>query len=104
MAEMRDRSFTYTKLNNTELAKPMKIVATIEARMTSSRLPSSLLSPLVIAVLLAGSLASAARTLAQELPDWENPQVVGINKLHPHAPVYPFADPATDGVRRCGTR
>jgi beta-galactosidase len=28
-------------------------------------------------------------------PDWENPQVVGIDKLDPHAPVYPFADEAT---------
>ena len=34
----------------------------------------------------------AARTA--DLPDWENEQVVGINKLEPHAPVYPFADAA----------
>ncbi|HSD65687.1 MAG TPA: glycoside hydrolase family 2 TIM barrel-domain containing protein, partial [Vicinamibacteria bacterium] len=30
-----------------------------------------------------------------DLPDWEDPQVVGINKLDPHAPVYPFADEAS---------
>lgn len=34
---------------------------------------------------------------AQDPPDWENAQVVGIHKLDPHAPVYPFADVATAG-------
>jgi beta-galactosidase len=63
--------------------------------MTSSRLPSSLHPSLLLAALLGGSLFSPGPALAQALPDWENPQVVGINKLDPHAPVYPFADEAT---------
>ena len=63
--------------------------------MTSSRLPSSLHPSLLLAALLGGSLLSPGPALAQELPDWENPQVVGIHKLDPHAPVYPFADAAT---------
>ena len=63
--------------------------------MTSSRLPSSLLLSLLLAAFLGGSPLSPGPALAQELPDWENPQVVGIHKLDPHAPVYPFADEAT---------
>jgi beta-galactosidase len=34
----------------------------------------------------------SARTA--DLPDWENEQVVGINKLDPHVPVHVFADAA----------
>jgi beta-galactosidase len=53
---------------------------------------STALFPLAaVSVLL--SLAPAAP--AADLPDWEDPQVVGINKLDPHAPVYPFADEAS---------
>ena len=63
--------------------------------MTPSRLPSSLLLSLPLAAFLGGSLLSPGPALAQDLPDWENPQVVGIHKLDPHAPVYPFADEAT---------
>ena len=63
--------------------------------MTSSRLTARFLPSLLFAALLGGSLVSPGPALAQELPDWENPQVVGINKLDPHAPVYPFADEAT---------
>ncbi len=52
------------------------------------------------APLLAGAVAvllvSAPRPASPaDLPDWEDPQVVGIAKLDPHAPVYPFADAAT---------
>ena len=58
--------------------------------------PSALLGPASSSG--APSLASGAgRT--QDLPDWENPQVVGINKLDPHAPVYPFADDAAAAWR-----
>ena len=39
------------------------------------------------------TLPGAAR--AQERLDWENEQVVGIGKLDPHSPVYPFADAAS---------
>ncbi|HYN04667.1 MAG TPA: glycoside hydrolase family 2 TIM barrel-domain containing protein, partial [Vicinamibacteria bacterium] len=63
--------------------------------MTSSRLPSSLFLSLPLAAFLGASPLSPGPALAQELPDWENPQVVGIHKLDPHAPVYPFADEAT---------
>ena len=63
--------------------------------MRSTRLPSSLFLSLPLAAFLGGSLLSPGPALAQELPDWENPQVVGIHKLDPHAPVYPFADEAT---------
>ena len=49
--------------------------------------------------LLAAAAAAAvivpAPARAADLPDWENEQVVGINKLDPHAPVYPFADAAS---------
>ena len=42
---------------------------------------------------LAGALAlSPVASRAAERPDWENEQVVGIHKLEPHSPVYPFAD------------
>ncbi|HUL80033.1 MAG TPA: glycoside hydrolase family 2 TIM barrel-domain containing protein [Vicinamibacteria bacterium] len=55
--------------------------------------PRSLLS-LLLATSVSSLLApSLVRT--EDLPDWENAQVVGINKLDPHAPVYPFADEAT---------
>jgi beta-galactosidase len=47
--------------------------------------------------LAAAALLLAARPAAPtaDLPDWEDPQVVGIGKLDPHAPVYPFADGAS---------
>jgi beta-galactosidase len=51
-----------------------------------------------LAFVLAGSafhLTRPSPARATPLPDWENPQVVGINKLDPHAPVYPFADRQT---------
>ncbi len=55
---------------------------------------------ILAALALAGASSGAwllrpvpARTA--DLPDWENEQVVGINKLDPHAPVYPFADAAS---------
>jgi beta-galactosidase len=52
------------------------------------------------ALALAGALAAPPFAFATEgpagdLPDWENAEVVGIGKLDPHAPVYPFADAAT---------
>jgi beta-galactosidase len=58
--------------------------------MTASRLPSRFLRWFLFAALLGLLIRPdlARRRL-------ENPQVVGINKLDPHAPVYPFADPAT---------
>jgi beta-galactosidase len=48
-----------------------------------------------LACCLVLSLSAAAPAAAQPLPDWEDPQIVGINKLPPHAPVYPFADAAS---------
>ncbi len=48
-----------------------------------------------LAALVGGAFAASAPVLAQDPPDWENAQVVGIHKLDPHAPVYPFADGAT---------
>jgi beta-galactosidase len=54
-------------------------------------------APLLVAALAA--FATAPRTARAETPGpavgldpWEDPQVVGIHKLAPHAPVYPFAD------------
>jgi beta-galactosidase len=54
---------------------------------------------LLLPLLLVGALASlhlldpgSARTL--DLPDWENPQVVGIGKAAPHVLVVPFPDAA----------
>jgi beta-galactosidase len=53
-------------------------------------------APLVfLFFLLAGGALDLVRPSpvgSASLPDWENPQVVGINKLEPHAPVYPFPD------------
>lgn len=46
-------------------------------------------------VLAASALLPAEPSLSQVRPDWENAAVVGINKLEPHAAVYPFADAAT---------
>ena len=48
-----------------------------------------------LACCLVFALTAAAAVAAQPLPDWEDPQIVGINKLDPHAPVYPFADAAS---------
>jgi beta-galactosidase len=53
--------------------------------------PPRLLAPLSFLVVLAAPAAGPAA----DLPDWENPQVVGIDKLEAHAPVYPFADEQT---------
>src|SRR5512141_3209725 len=53
---------------------------------------------LALAILSAAAAVPALRPATArtaDLPDWENEQVVGINKLAPHAPVYPFADPAS---------
>jgi beta-galactosidase len=47
------------------------------------------------AALLSGHPLHPAPARAADLPDWEDPQVLAINKLDPHAPVYPFADEAT---------
>ena len=58
--------------------------------------PSPRLLPPALAVLLLGlPLVAPAPARAADRPDWENEQVVGIDKLDPHAPVYPFADAAT---------
>jgi beta-galactosidase len=53
-------------------------------------LATRLLPSVVLGAFLGGLEPAPAR--AADLPDWENPQVVGINKLDPHAPVYPYAD------------
>jgi beta-galactosidase len=55
--------------------------------------PSRRLPFLALVIVIVLGAAGPART--QDLPDWENPQVVGIDKLDPHAPVYPFADEAS---------
>jgi beta-galactosidase len=49
-----------------------------------------LLPPATAALLLL--LVAPAPAPTADVPDWENPQVLGIAKLDPHAPVYPFAD------------
>jgi beta-galactosidase len=70
---------------------PPRRLGQTRGAMASSPVPSRLLAPLFLAVLL-GSLVASRPARAVDLPDWENPQVVGINKLDPHVPVYPFAD------------
>ena len=62
--------------------------------MTMSRLRLRLLATRLLA-LLGGALFVSGPALTQDPPDWENAQVVGIDKLGPHAPVYPFADGGT---------
>ena len=47
-----------------------------------------LLPPATAAVLLL--LVAPVPAPATEVPDWENPQVLGIAKLDPHAPVSSF--------------
>ena len=49
----------------------------------------------LLATLAGATLLPAVTAAATERPDWENEQVVGIHKLDPHAPVYPFADAPT---------
>ncbi len=46
-----------------------------------------------LALLTVPATATAATT--DPAPDWENAQVVGIGKLDPHSPVYPFPDTAS---------
>ena len=60
--------------------------------MANDRRTPRFVSAALLAIVLA-ALPGPAR--AQERLDWENEQVVGINKLDPHSPVYPFADAAT---------
>jgi len=62
---------------------------------SSSRFARRLILSILPATLLAGHPLHPAPARASDLPDWEDPQVLGINKLDPHAPVYPFADEAT---------
>ncbi len=64
----------------------------------------SILSPrsgfvlLNLLLLAAGSVLlprwTAGGILAQEVPDWENPSVIGINKEPPHATLFPFESSA----------
>jgi beta-galactosidase len=64
--------------------------------MAPSRAPSRLSPPALLGVVVLGATLLAPRpSRTQDLLDWENPQVVGLGKLDPHAPVYPFADEAT---------
>ena len=44
----------------------------------------------ILVCCLYGLLLTAAG--GQQLPDWENPQVVGLNKEAPHATALPFPD------------
>jgi len=46
-------------------------------------------SPITLLAFLAGCLAPAALA-AQDVPDWENPNVVGINKEPAHASLFPY--------------
>jgi len=46
-------------------------------------------SPITLLALLAGCLAPVMLG-AQEVPDWENPNVVGINKEPAHATLFPY--------------
>jgi beta-galactosidase len=63
---------------------------------SSRRVPA-----LGLAFVFGAALLASGPARAQDLPDWENPQVVGINKIDPHAPVYPFADgPSARGLDR----
>ncbi len=61
--------------------------------ITAQRLRLGPLS--LVAALAAAQALSPVPARAETLPDWENEQVVGINKLDAHAPVYPFADAAS---------
>lgn len=53
-----------------------------------SRIPQNCF--LVLIILLTSTLL-----LAQTVPDWENPHVVGRNKLSPHSHFFPFTDMKT---------
>jgi beta-galactosidase len=68
------------------------------ATMSVQAIALRLLPPLLLGSLLGGPLQRPTASVAADLPDWENPQVVGINKLDPHAPVYPFPDQASAGA------
>jgi beta-galactosidase len=55
-----------------------------------------LLPPTLLVLLLAlSSLPRAVSVRGASFPEWEDAQVVGVGKLDPHAPVYPFADAAS---------
>ncbi|MFB3903896.1 MAG: glycoside hydrolase family 2 TIM barrel-domain containing protein [Acidobacteriota bacterium] len=41
-----------------------------------------------------GMIAISSSSLLSQVPDWENPQVIGINKEDPHATFMPFPDRA----------
>ena len=56
----------------------------IRAAMASSAAPSRVIAHLSLAALL-GAPFPFGPAWAADLPDWENPQVVGINNLDPHA-------------------
>ena len=62
---------------------------------SSPRFAQRLVLSILPAALLVGHPLPPAPARAADLPDWEDPQVVGTDKLDPHAPVYPFADEAT---------
>jgi beta-galactosidase len=53
---------------------------------------TSSLRLLVLPSLLAAAPVLQGHALGQDVPDWENPQVVGIHKEAPHAFVIPYTD------------
>ncbi len=55
---------------------------------------------LVLACAIAGSAQFTNNRPKDEAPPWENPQVVGINRLSAHATLYPFPD--AEGALRGG--
>jgi beta-galactosidase len=62
--------------------------------MSTPRLTSRALVLALLAALAGAHLLRPAPARTADLPDWENEQVVGINKLDPHVPVYVFPDAA----------
>jgi beta-galactosidase len=63
--------------------------------MSAHRHVSRIFLAILSCVLASHQLLGPAPTRAADVPDWENEQVVGINKLDPHVPVYVFPDAAT---------
>jgi beta-galactosidase len=49
-------------------------------------------SALLAILVVVSSTAPVATVVAEQVPDWENPQIVGINKEGPHALVVPYPD------------